>query len=213
VSVRRCGAVRSSFNQAIGFTGVYSGAVTLESGYGVGPYEILAVLGSGGMGTVYLARDTRLDRRVALKFIQSAGVALDDEESRRRVLHEARAASALNHPNICQIYDVGGEGRESTIDALRTATALRSLAEILEGLAARKTSFYLQNLAKRFLAESGEAEALIHHRDQTYIYRAHSFRVQRRPRPLAAREWVARGAVAAGPTPPIRASGRPRPTS
>ena len=89
--------------------------MALEPGHGVGPYEILAVLGSGGMGTVYLARDTRLDRRVALKFIRSAGQALDDEESRRRLLHEARAASALNHPNICHIYDVGGEGRESWI--------------------------------------------------------------------------------------------------
>jgi serine/threonine protein kinase len=73
--------------------------MVLESGRSVGPYEILGVLGSGGMGTVYLARDTRLDRRVALKFIQPAGVVLDDEESGRQMLHEARAASALSHPN------------------------------------------------------------------------------------------------------------------
>ena len=86
----------------------------LEAGQRVGPYQILSVIGSGGMGTVYLASDTRLHRRVALKFIQPDHTT-DAEVVVARLLNEARAASALNHPNVCQVYDVGGEGRESWI--------------------------------------------------------------------------------------------------
>jgi hypothetical protein len=67
------------------------------------------------MGTVYLARDLRLDRRIALKFIDPERFSSDDGDAQQRLLHEARAASGLNHPNICQVYDVGGEGRESWI--------------------------------------------------------------------------------------------------
>lgn len=75
----------------------------LTPGSTAGPYEIVSTLGSGGMGTVYLARDTRLDRRVALKVLHDT----PDGSARARLMHEARAASALNHPNICHIYDVG----------------------------------------------------------------------------------------------------------
>jgi serine/threonine protein kinase len=77
----------------------------------VGPYEVLNLLGQGGMGTVYLARDSRLGRRVALKFLsnRSADASLDGE-ARTRLLREARAASVLNHQGVCQIYDVGGDG-------------------------------------------------------------------------------------------------------
>jgi hypothetical protein len=71
----------------------------------LGPYEIVALLGVGGMGEVYRARDTRLGRLVAIKVIAAA--ALEDADGRRRLLHEARAASALNHPNIVTVYDVG----------------------------------------------------------------------------------------------------------
>ena len=81
----------------------------------VGPSEILHVLGSGGMGTVCLARDVRLGRQVALKFLQADLAAQDGDRGHRRLRNEARAASALNHPGICQIYDVGGEDEDAWI--------------------------------------------------------------------------------------------------
>lgn len=80
----------------------------------IGHYEILETLGSGAMGTVYLAQDSHLQRRVALKVLRVTGN-LSDDDARNRVMHEARTASTLNHPNICQIYEVGGSGRESWI--------------------------------------------------------------------------------------------------
>jgi Tol biopolymer transport system component/predicted Ser/Thr protein kinase len=82
----------------------------------VGPYEVVRALGQGGMGTVFLARDSRLGRQVALKFISGDHLAaLPDDGARDRLLREARAASALNHPNVCQVYDVGGEGRDAWV--------------------------------------------------------------------------------------------------
>jgi serine/threonine protein kinase len=82
--------------------------MSLSVGDKLGPYEILAPLGAGGMGVVYKARDTKLGRVVALKF-PSQG-ALADQTSRTRLLREAQNASALNHPNIATIYEVGEEG-------------------------------------------------------------------------------------------------------
>jgi serine/threonine protein kinase/Tol biopolymer transport system component len=77
----------------------------LHVGSTAGPYEILSTLGAGGMGTVYLARDRRLDRRVALKALHDT----PEGSAQAQILHEARAASSLNHPNICHVYDVGEE--------------------------------------------------------------------------------------------------------
>jgi serine/threonine protein kinase/tetratricopeptide (TPR) repeat protein len=77
----------------------------LEPGDQLGPYKIQALLGAGGMGEVYRGRDTRLGRDVALKVISQRLVG--DPSSRRRFEQEARAASALNHPAIVTIYDVG----------------------------------------------------------------------------------------------------------
>jgi serine/threonine protein kinase len=70
----------------------------------LGPYEVIAPLGAGGMGEVYRARDTRLRREVAIKVLPPERMA--DEERRRRFVQEARAASALNHPNIVTIYEI-----------------------------------------------------------------------------------------------------------
>src|SRR5512136_818272 len=79
--------------------------MSLAAGSHVGPYEILAAIGAGGMGEVYRAHDTRLDRDVALKVLPAD--ALGDDTARARLVREARLASKLNHPHICTIYDVG----------------------------------------------------------------------------------------------------------
>jgi len=81
--------------------------MTLAAGSRLGPYEVVGLLGAGGMGEVYRARDTRLGRDVAIKVLAphlSATL-----ESRARFEREARAISALNHPHICTLYDVGYE--------------------------------------------------------------------------------------------------------
>src|SRR5439155_8814440 len=71
----------------------------------LGPYEIIASLGAGGMGEVHRARDTRLNRDVAIKAIPAS--LAGDEQLRQRFEREAKAISSLNHPHICTLYDVG----------------------------------------------------------------------------------------------------------
>jgi len=73
--------------------------MSLSVGDRLGPYEILSQIGVGGMGEVYKARDTRLDRIVAIK--------ISHQRFSERFEREARVVAALNHPNICQLYDVG----------------------------------------------------------------------------------------------------------
>src|SRR6266568_1235586 len=73
-------------------------------GRSVGYYHIVAELGAGGMGIVYKAQDIRLERFLALKFLKPERVT---EDFRRRFLQEARASSALHHPNIVHVYDIG----------------------------------------------------------------------------------------------------------
>src|SRR6266849_5022948 len=68
-------------------------------------YEVIETLGRGGMGVVYKARDTHLDRFIAIKVLPPEKVA--DADRKRRFVQEAKAASALNHPNIVHIYDIG----------------------------------------------------------------------------------------------------------
>src|ERR1700680_3780547 len=105
----------------------------LQPGDKLGPDEILAPIGAGGMGEVYKANDTRLDRTVAIKVSKA--------EFSERFEREARAIAALNHPNICQLYDVGPnylvmeliEG-ESPKGPLPVETALRYARQIADAL-------------------------------------------------------------------------------
>ena len=82
--------------------------MTLAAGARLGPYEILSPLGAGGMGEVYKARDTRLERMVAVKVLAPHMSA--SPESRQRFEREAKTISQLSHPHICALYDVGREG-------------------------------------------------------------------------------------------------------
>src|SRR2546428_7353945 len=79
--------------------------MSLASGARLGPYEIQSALGAGGMGEVHKARDTRLDRIVAIKVLPETLAA--DPQFRERFDREARAISQLDHPHICALYDVG----------------------------------------------------------------------------------------------------------
>ena len=122
--------------------------MALSPGTKLGPYEILAPLGAGGMGEVYRAKDTRLGRDVAIKVLPSN--VSSDEEKRERFEREARTISSLNHPNICALYDVGnqdgveylvleyveGDTLEKRLEKgpLSTKTLLRHAIEIAEAM-------------------------------------------------------------------------------
>jgi serine/threonine protein kinase/tetratricopeptide (TPR) repeat protein len=99
----------------------------------IGPYEVLEQLGSGGMGVVYRARDTRLHREVAIKVLSETylGPGTPGQATHERFLREARSASSLNHPNICTIYDVGEQdGKPYLVMELLQG---RTLKEVLRG--------------------------------------------------------------------------------
>ena len=81
--------------------------MSLTPGTRIGPYEVQELIGSGGMGHVFKAHDTRLGRTVALKILRTDRPV--DEERRRRFMQEARAASALNHPHIVVLHDILSE--------------------------------------------------------------------------------------------------------
>ena len=83
-------------------------AMTLTCAARLGPYEILGVSGRGGMGEVYRARDTRLDRTVAIKILPAE--IQRDTQRRQRMRREAQVVAALSHPGICALYDVGSDG-------------------------------------------------------------------------------------------------------
>jgi eukaryotic-like serine/threonine-protein kinase len=134
--------------------------LTISPGTRLGPYEIQAPLGAGGMGEVYRARDTRLGREVAIKVLPAALAA--DADRLRRFEKEARAASALNHPNIVTIYDAGTTAGVSWIAMERIeGENLRTL--LVQGaLSARKRLAYAAQIAEG-LAKAHESGIV--HRD------------------------------------------------
>ncbi|HEY3173895.1 MAG TPA: protein kinase [Thermoanaerobaculia bacterium] len=134
--------------------------MTLSAGTRLGPYEILAPLGAGGMGEVYRARDTRLKREVAVKVLPASFS--QDPERLRRFEQEARAASALNHPNILTIHDIGThEGAPYLVSELLEGETLREQLE--EGrLPVRKAIAYAVQLARGLAAAHDKG---IVHRD------------------------------------------------
>src|SRR6516165_10581320 len=88
----------------------------------IGRYRIERILGKGGFGLVYLAHDDQLQRHVALKLLRSDRA--EDRKVRQRFLSEARSASALNHPNVCVIYDVGETGEQQPYLAMEYVEGL-----------------------------------------------------------------------------------------
>jgi len=134
--------------------------VTISAGSRLGPYEILAPLGAGGMGEVYRAKDPRLGREVAIKVLPASFS--KDPDRLRRFEHEARAAGVLNHPNITAVYDIGSaDNAPYVVTELLEGETLRS--RLATGaLSARKALDYAIQIARGLAAAH---EKGIVHRD------------------------------------------------
>jgi Tol biopolymer transport system component len=133
--------------------------MTLASGARFGPYEIVSPLGSGGMGEVYRAKDPRLGREVAIKVLPEA--VAQDHDRLLRFEQEARSASALNHPNIVTIYEIGTAGSASYI-----------AMELIEGRTLREVLAEGPVPTKRFLAIAAQiADALARAHEAGIVHR------------------------------------------
>jgi eukaryotic-like serine/threonine-protein kinase len=133
----------------------------LTAGSRLGAYEILSALGAGGMGEVYRARDPRLGRDVAIKILPPAASA--DLDRLRRFEQEARAAAALNHPNILAVYDIGSESATTyVVSELLNGQTLRDVLAETGALPARRAIDYGIQIAKGLAAAHDKS---IVHRD------------------------------------------------
>src|SRR6478672_2851270 len=134
--------------------------MALSSGTKLGPYEIQSLVGAGGMGEVYRAHDSRLDRTVAVKVLPASFSA--DRDRMQRFAQEARAAAALNHPNILSIFDIGDQqGSLYVVSELLEGETLRE--RLRNGaLSARKAIDYALQVARGLAAAH---EKGIVHRD------------------------------------------------
>jgi len=134
--------------------------MALSSGTKLGPYEIQSLIGAGGMGEVYRAHDSRLDRTVAVKVLPASFSA--DRDRMQRFAQEARAAAALNHPNILSIFDIGDQqGSLYVVSELLEGETLRE--RLRNGaLSARKSIDYALQVARGLAAAH---EKGIVHRD------------------------------------------------
>src|SRR5687768_8668708 len=131
----------------------------LGPGSRVGPYEIVSLLGAGGMGEVYRARDPRLAREVAVKVLPAAS---QNGESLKRFEAEARAAGALNHPHVVAVYDVGShDGLRYVVSELLEGQTLRARMEA-GPLSVRKVLEYARQIAEGLAAAHSRG---IVHRD------------------------------------------------
>ncbi len=128
--------------------------MTIAAGTRFGAYEVLAPLGAGGMGEVYRARDTRLDRAVALKVLPADYA--QDADRLKRFEQEARATSALNHPNIPTVYDIGQhEGAPFIVAELLEGEELRAPVRAIGGT----SSYAVTAAGERFLFVTAREEA------------------------------------------------------
>ena len=132
--------------------------MTMIGGTQIGPYEVLSALGAGGMGEVWRAKDTRLNREVAIKVLPATFA--NDAERLRRFEQEALATSALNHPNILTVYDIGThEGSPYIVAELLEGEELRD--QLQRGaLAPRKAIDYAAQIAGGLAA--AHAKAIVH---------------------------------------------------
>jgi hypothetical protein len=144
----------------------------------IGRYAIERKLGEGGMGIVYAARDERLERTIALKTLSTRD---RDAAARQRLWREARAAASVNHPNVCQIYEVGEEDGslfiamellegQSLADRLRAVGAPRARNRAPGPEALERVPDGARRQAARLRAGATESERGAVHRDRTHVY-------------------------------------------